>query len=103
MEWLWPEGDADEGKVLVSGAEGVGEGEVGLFQKLSGTDHWTDAVLSAGATATTRGALTCRLLATDFFSFCGTFLGHDGLLPVRRAPVTDDAGRVRPNAVSRTW
>jgi len=51
MEWLWPEADDEEDKVIVSGAEGVGEGEVGLFQKLSGADGWTDAALSAGATA----------------------------------------------------
>ncbi len=48
MDWLWPESDADEGKVLVSGAGGVGAGEVGLFQKLNNTDHWTNQTLTAG-------------------------------------------------------
>ncbi|MDY6913367.1 MAG: hypothetical protein SVT52_02770 [Planctomycetota bacterium] len=51
MQWLWPEADDDEDKVLVSGAGGVGSGQVGLFQKLNGTDHWTDPALTAGQTA----------------------------------------------------
>ncbi len=51
MHWLWPVAGIDEDKILVSGATGVGEGEVGLFQKLNGTNHWTDPTLMAGQTA----------------------------------------------------
>lgn len=51
MEWLWPETGADENKVIVSGASEVGEGQVGLFQKLNGTSNWTDSTLTAGQTA----------------------------------------------------
>jgi len=51
MAWLWPVAGDDENKVLVSGAGGVGAGEVGLFQKLNGTASWTDPQLQAGATA----------------------------------------------------
>jgi len=51
MDWLWPETGTDENKIIVSGAAGVGEGQVGLFQKLNGTNHWTDATLTAGQTA----------------------------------------------------
>jgi len=47
MTWLWPLADADENKAIVSGASGVGQGQVGLFQKLNGTNHWTDSPLSA--------------------------------------------------------
>jgi len=50
MQWLWPESGSDENKIIVSGASGVGEGEVGLFQKLNGTNHWTDTTLTAGRT-----------------------------------------------------
>ncbi len=46
MDWLWPEADADENKIIVSGAGGVGDGEVGLFQKLNGTTVWTDSTLT---------------------------------------------------------
>jgi len=48
MDWLWPVAGDDEDKILVSGAGGVGAGEAGLFQKLNGTDHWTDALLAGG-------------------------------------------------------
>ncbi|GAH27068.1 unnamed protein product [marine sediment metagenome] len=48
MKWLWPEQDEDENKTIVSGASGVGEDEVGLFQKLNGTSAWTDDPLIAG-------------------------------------------------------
>jgi hypothetical protein len=51
MRWIWPLSGADENKVIVSGGSGVGEGEVGLFQKLNGTNHWTDATLTAGGTS----------------------------------------------------
>jgi len=51
MDWLWPVDDGDQDKVIVSGAAGVGEGQVGLFQKLNGTAGWTDPTLSAGSTA----------------------------------------------------
>jgi len=47
MDWLWPIADADEGKIIVAGDSGVGAGEVGLLQKLNGTDHWTDSTLTA--------------------------------------------------------
>jgi len=46
MVWLWPIAGSDENKTLVSGADGVGEGEVGLFQKLNGTSDWTDPALT---------------------------------------------------------
>ena len=42
MAWLWPEPDADEGKIIVPGDGGVGDGEVGLTRKLNGTCAWTD-------------------------------------------------------------
>ncbi|MHC4294738.1 MAG: hypothetical protein ACYSTL_04060 [Planctomycetota bacterium] len=48
MKWLWPIAGADENKIIVSGASGVGEDEVGLFQKLNGTTNWTDPALTAG-------------------------------------------------------
>lgn len=47
MDWLWPVAGADEGKIIVAGDSGVGAGEVGLLQKLNGTDHWTDSTLTA--------------------------------------------------------
>jgi len=50
MCWLWPVAGADENKVIVSGAQGVGEDEVGLFQKLNGTATWTDESLNPGQT-----------------------------------------------------
>jgi hypothetical protein len=50
MDWLWPLADDDEDKVIVSGQGGVGGGEVGLFQKLTGTTDWTDPTLTAGET-----------------------------------------------------
>jgi len=50
MDWLWPISGADENKVLVSGAGGVEEGQVGLLQKINGTGHWTDPTLLAGQT-----------------------------------------------------
>jgi hypothetical protein len=46
MTWLWPVADDEEDKTLVSGADGVGDGEVGLFQKLNGTTDWTDPALT---------------------------------------------------------
>lgn len=49
MDWLWPIAGDDENKIIVSGAEGVAEGQVGLFQELNETDHWTDAILAAGS------------------------------------------------------
>ncbi|MFB3894423.1 MAG: hypothetical protein ACE15C_20675 [Phycisphaerae bacterium] len=49
MEWLWPLADSDEGKVIISGASGLRPGQVGLFQKLNGTSHWTDPALTSGA------------------------------------------------------
>ena len=48
MDWLWPVNDGDEGKVLVAGDAGIGEGEIGLFQRLNGTTHWTDPTLTGG-------------------------------------------------------
>jgi hypothetical protein len=51
MEWLWPVSDGDEGKRLVSGLTPPGPDEVGLVQKLNGTNHWTDPNLQPAATA----------------------------------------------------
>ncbi len=48
MEWLWPEPDGDEGKVIVPA--GAGAGEVALPAKLNGTEDWTDPAPSAGTT-----------------------------------------------------
>lgn len=48
MQWLWPLEDADAGKLVVSGRDGVGDGEVGLLQHVCGGAEWTDAAL-AGA------------------------------------------------------
>jgi len=50
MDWLWPLAGDDEDKILVSGAGGVESGQVGLFQMLNGTDHWTDDALTGGRT-----------------------------------------------------
>lgn len=50
MEWLWPADDGDEGKVLVPGLAPPEPGEVGLLDKINGTDAWTDGNLLAGAT-----------------------------------------------------
>ena len=50
MDWLWPVVGADEGKIIVAGDSGVGAGEVGLLQKLNGTNRWTDPNLIAGQT-----------------------------------------------------
>jgi hypothetical protein len=50
MAWIWPEADADEGKIIVNGYTGVGAGQVSLFQKLSGTGTWTDPDLVPGST-----------------------------------------------------
>ncbi len=46
MDWLWPIADGDEDKLLVAGD--ADEGQVGLFEKLNGTDDWTDATLTPG-------------------------------------------------------
>ncbi len=51
MDWLWPIGGDDENKILISGAAGVDEGQVGLFQKLNSTNHWTDPTLIGGETS----------------------------------------------------
>jgi hypothetical protein len=51
MTWLWPVDDGDQGKPIVSGASGVPEGKVGLFQKLNGTAGWTNPSLLAGRSA----------------------------------------------------
>jgi len=48
MDWLWPVGDGDQGKIIVGSA--AGEGEVNLFQKLNGTTYWTDTNLLPGQT-----------------------------------------------------
>ncbi len=45
MDWLWPFG-GDENKKIVSGAVEPEGDEVGLYQKLNGTNHWTDANLT---------------------------------------------------------
>lgn len=45
MEWLWPLAGADENKTIVNGAPG--EGEIGFFEKLNGTEDWTDPSLTA--------------------------------------------------------
>ena len=50
MDWLWPVSGPDENKILVAGDAGVGEGEVGLLQKLNGTAHWTNSTLTPGGT-----------------------------------------------------
>lgn len=49
MVWLWPEADGDEDKTIVGGEAGAGE--VGLFDKLNGTDDWTDAQLTPGVSS----------------------------------------------------
>ncbi len=51
MVWLWPVAGADVDKIIVSGGGSIGEGQVGLFQKLNGTNHWTDQTLSEGNTS----------------------------------------------------
>ena len=48
MDWLWPVADSDENKIIVCGSPG--EGQVGLFQKLNGTDDWMDPAIVAGTT-----------------------------------------------------
>ena len=48
MEWLWPVSGPDENKVIVPGNDGIGQGQVGLLQKLNGTSAWTDPALTAG-------------------------------------------------------
>lgn len=50
MTWLWPYADADENKVIVNGFQGVGSGQVSLFNKLNGSSDWTDGILSSGVT-----------------------------------------------------
>lgn len=50
MKWLWPVDDGDEDKILVSGLAPPDPGEVGLLDKINGTDHWTDHNLLAGVT-----------------------------------------------------
>lgn len=50
MEWLWPVADGDEGKVIVNGYGGIGDGQVSLYRKMNGTDAWTDWALAAGET-----------------------------------------------------
>jgi hypothetical protein len=50
MTWLWPGGDGDENKPLVSGLSGVPQGCVGLIQKVSGASQWTDGSLVPGQT-----------------------------------------------------
>jgi hypothetical protein len=49
MDWLWPIAGVDEDEVIVPSA--AGPGEVALLEKLNGTDHWTDPVLTGGQTA----------------------------------------------------
>lgn len=51
LYWLWPESDPDENKIIVSGVSGVPQGKVGLLQKINGTDHWTDPLLTAARSA----------------------------------------------------
>ena len=46
MDWLWPVAGADENKVLV--ASDPGSGQVGLMEKLNGTQDWTDPTLAGG-------------------------------------------------------
>lgn len=48
MDWLWPIADGDENKILVAGDSPIGDGQVGLLNKLNGTNHWTDPTLTAG-------------------------------------------------------
>ena len=48
MDWLWPIGGGDENKVLV--ASDPDTGQVGLMQKLNGTQDWADPTLTGGQT-----------------------------------------------------
>ena len=49
MHWLWPGSDADHGKPI-SAANPAPPGQVSLFDKLNGTDGYTDPFLHAGQT-----------------------------------------------------
>lgn len=46
MHWLWPINDGDENDIIVPNNPQAGQ--VGLFDKLNGTNNWTDPALSAG-------------------------------------------------------
>jgi hypothetical protein len=48
MDWLWPVAGADENKVLV--ASDPDPGQVGLMEKLNGTQDWIDPTLTGGQT-----------------------------------------------------
>ena len=48
MDWLWPVGGGDENKVLV--ASDPDPGQVGLMEKLNGTQDWADPTLTGGQT-----------------------------------------------------
>ena len=50
MEWLWPIGDGDENKPILSGMGGVPSGKVGLLPKINGSSNWTDPSLTPGQT-----------------------------------------------------
>lgn len=50
MAWLWHYAGADENKVIVNGFQGVGAGQVSLFNKINGGTDWTDGILSDGIT-----------------------------------------------------
>lgn len=48
MDWLWPVGGGDENKVLV--ASDPDTGQVGLMEKLNGTQDWTDPTITGEQT-----------------------------------------------------
>jgi len=48
LNWLWPEADGDENKIIRSWQSSPSPTEVGLFNRLNGTTTWTDPTLMPG-------------------------------------------------------